>query len=282
MASTFVPFDGSLPLGTNPGTSVPDDFRNNGNALRYAIASGSIPGAFSTSGGTAAQPAQYLWSSGAHQVRATNTWGTTGGSANNLQSQVYEVSQDSGATWASVGTKTYTYDSNGELTAVSGLGSMLDILWALVGKFTRVYAYILAHVAGVGAAVHGLGTMSTQSAAAVAITGGSVSCTIEREAKVALGSISASTPVNWSTTGLYTLTAGGSGAAITHATLPSGVVGYLTLDITNGGVATSLLAGCKIAGGVLPTLTAAGRDIVSLMCHDGATVTIVGVLLDVK
>lgn len=125
-----------------------------------------------------------------------------------------------------------------------------------------------------------LGTMSTQAASAVAITGGTATLTNEREARVANGNFNASVAVDWDASGLWTGTATGASAALTFSNLPSGKVGYMTLDITNGGLssAANLLPGVKWIGGSPQTFTASGRDIVTLMCHDGATVNVVGFL----
>jgi len=72
---------------------------------------------------------------------------------------------------------------------------------------------------------------------------------------------------------LFTATITGASATFTHSNLPSGVVGFITVDITNGAIATLLFAGVKWTGGVAPTFTNPGRDVVVLMCHDGATIT---------
>jgi hypothetical protein len=105
--------------------------------------------------------------------------------------------------------------------------------------------------------------------------------TYEREAKVAVGNVSGSQVLDWSLGGVMTATVTGSGATFTHTNLPSGVVGYLTLDLTNGGVATSITtlfgSSVKLPGGAsLYSLTASGRDILTFMCHDGATINVVG------
>lgn len=157
------------------------------------------------------------------------------------------------------------------VSTVGGSGTFTD--WS-IGLGTPGSAFA-AHIAATGAAVHGLGTMSTQAASAVAITGGVASLTYEREAVVALGNVAGSTALNWAAGGFVTATITNAAGAFTHSNLPSGVVGFLTVEVTNGGVATSgatLFAGVKWSGGAVPTFTASGRDIVTLMCHDGATV----------
>jgi hypothetical protein len=223
---------------------------------------------FSKSGGTTEEPAVYLWVSTAQEVRATNTW--TGGY---ITQQVWEVSQDTGATWAAVCTQTYTYDATtGALTATTASGGMGSMVNYAIGRLKATRVLYDAHAAATGTAVHGLGTMSTQAASAVAITGGTASLTYEREAKVAKGSITGSTALDWATAGLFTATTTGVGATFTHTNLPSGVVGYITVDATITTAPTSLFTGVKWAGGSVPTFGAGTRAVVTLMCHDGATV----------
>jgi hypothetical protein len=102
----------------------------------------------------------------------------------------------------------------------------------------------------------------------------------EREGKTALGNLTGSQALNWALGGSFTATVTGSGATFTQSSLPSGVVGYIVLDLTNGGVATSistLLPGVKWPGGAgLYSLSSSGRDLITLMCHDGSTVNVVG------
>ena len=101
-----------------------------------------------------------------------------------------------------------------------------------------------------------------------------------RDTKVALGSFNTTTAVNWLAGGMFTATATGTSAKLSFSNLPSGWAGYVTLDITNGGLATSFWpAGLKWPySGVVQALTASGRDMVTLACHDGSTVSVVGFL----
>ncbi len=273
----YTAFDPTTPAGTQNGTAVPDSARNNGKAIRDAVLMGAMDGfVFSVSGGTASQPATMFWKNGAIWLRATVTWGSGTGTDGNPTNIVWELSTNSGGVYDTIDTQTFTWDSSGNLTATTGSGSWMSWLSGLLGKFKTLNGSYTTHAAATGTAVHGLGTMSTQAASAVAITGGSVACTYERETKVALGSISGSTAINWAAGGLFTVTAAAAGAALTHSNLPSGVVGYVVLDITNGGVATTLFSGLKWPGGVAQSFSASGRDLLALMCHDGATVNVVG------
>ena len=270
MASTYTALNVAQPAGSQTGPNFATSANANDVALwYYVVMGGNAPTfVFSKSGGTTEEPSVYLWVSTAQEVRATNTW--TGGY---ITQQVWEVSQDTGATWATVCTQTYTYDATtGALTATTASGGMGSMVNYAIGRLKATRVLYDAHVAATGAAVHGLGTMSTQAANAVAITGGTASLTYEREAKVAKCSITGSTALDWATAGLFTLTTTGTGATLTHTNLPSGVVGYITVDATITTAPTSLFTGVKWAGGSVPTFSAGTRAVVTLMCHDGATV----------
>jgi hypothetical protein len=279
MTSAYTAFDAAKPAGSQTGPNFAASATANDVALWYCVVmGGNAPGfVASKSGGTTEEPGYYTFTNGAQIVRATNTW-TSG----NLTQQVWEVSQDTGGTYASVCTQTFTYDgTTGALTATTGAGGMSSFFGYVVGKLKALKTAYDAHAAATGSSVHGLGTIATQAASAVNITGGTASVTIEREAKTALGNVSGSTSINWNSGGLFTATVTGSSGAFTHSNLPNGVVGYVTLEVTNGGLASSLLTAQKPGGAAL-SWTSSGKDIVTLMCHDGSTVEVVGFSKDVK
>lgn len=266
----YSPFVATKPVGTDTGPSVITSINVNELALWDAAIMGNVSGfAFSVLGGSAAQPGAFYFKNGTRWLRATLTW-----VSGNITQIVWELSVNSGGVYSAVCTQVLTYDVSGNLTATTNASGLTCWLLSLMGKI----ASNAANFAAVAATVAGLGSMSVQAASAVAITGGNATLTTEREVKVAIGSISGSTALDWSTGGLFTVTVTASGATFTHANLPTAKVGFVTLDITNGGLATNLFAGCANAGGVAPALSSSGRDIVSLMCHDGATVSVVGVL----
>lgn len=281
MASSYTAFNTAQPAGSQTGPNFATSANANDLALWYYVVMGQGDGwALSTSGGTAEEPAQLIWSNGVQRVRASITWGTTGGQDGNPTAITWAVSQDSGANYATVGSAaTLTYDANGYMTSTTNAGGLAGWLLHLLGWVKKTWTNLSNHAAlSTSSGAHGAGTMAAQNANAVAITGGSASVTYEREAKVVKGNVSSSTAIDWAAGGLQTLTVTGAGGTLTHSNLPNGVCGYVTLDVTNGGVATSLLTGCKFAGGAAPSLTASGRDLISLMCHDGSTVNVVGVV----
>jgi hypothetical protein len=232
-------------------------------ALWYQCVSGAGFGfELTTSGGTVEEPLTFVWTNGTQKVRATNTW-----SGGYLVQQDWSVSQV-GVSFAAVCTQTYTYDGTGALLATTAAGGTSSFLWYAVGRIKALATALAAHIASTGTP----GTMAAQNANAVAITGGSASLTIEREAKFDLGTVTSSVPINWALGGLATARISHANAAFTHQNLPSGVVGYLTLDLTINTVPSALLAGVKWSGGSPPNFTNGGRDKVILMCHDGATI----------
>jgi hypothetical protein len=172
----FVDFDPAQPDGSvDNGSAALADVRNNQGALRIYLALGLFWGyTYAQSGGSAAQPTTITLTKGTTIIRFTLTWGTTGGENNQPKTILTEVSTNSGGAYDSVGTVTNTYDSGGELTSTTGGGGFLSKLWSLWGLVRKVIADLATHIAATGTGVHGLGTMSTQAANNVAVTGGSI------------------------------------------------------------------------------------------------------------
>jgi hypothetical protein len=275
-------FDETKPAGNQTGPSFAASANANDTALRDACLMGLAEGFdLTVSGGTAGQPALFYWKKSTTWLRATPTWGSGAGKDGNIVSMAWDLSTNSGSSYDAIGTTALSFDTSGNLTTATGVSGWVAWLWGLMGKAYKLAADLATHVALTGSSAHGLGTISTQAASAVAITGGSASLTYEREAKVAKGNVAGSTAIDWAAGGLQTLTVTGSSAALTWSNLPSGVVGYLTLDVANGAIATSLFTAQK-PGGTALSWTNPGRDVVTLMCHDGATVSVVGFAKDVK
>jgi hypothetical protein len=277
---TYQPFDPTKPYGGDSGPDIPAKANINDCALRDAIVMGLMRGfTFITAGGTAAQPAAIAWVNGTTVIQAIPTWGSGAGQDGNVTALVWNLSHDSGSTFDTIATSTFTFDTSGNLTAASN-SSWLAWIMSLMGKVYKSGGDIATHTSASGTSVHGLGTLSTQNANAVAITGGSISCDYEREKKTALGNVSTSTTLDWRA-GLYTLTVTGASAALTFSNLPSGSVGYLTIEVTNGAIATSLIS-CLKPGGIAISWTNPGTDIITLRCHDGSTVRMCGFEKDSK
>ena len=289
MSSTYVAFGVTKPAGSSTGPTFANDANSNDVALWYAIISGSVPGfVFSiTAGtGTAEQPQFYFFTNGVQKVRATNTWGVTSGGTGNITQQIWDVSQDTGATYANVCTQTFTYDASGNITATTAAGAMQVVFYYLIGKVKALLAAFNTHAATAGTGVHSLGTMSTQTASAVAVTGGAIDGTIiggttpaassvvtQKETAFNRGNLTGAVTIDWSAGGYQYATVTGN-CTITWSNLPAaGSAQGLTLELTNGGAFTVAYAVTpKWPGGVAPTYTAAGIDIMEFLCRDGGVV----------
>jgi hypothetical protein len=152
-----------------------------------------------------------------------------------------------------------------------------DNQWKVGGWSMGAASYRLLHEAN-AFVIDGAGNLNANGRALYGLVG--LITQYEREAKTVLGNVSAAgTALPW-LNGLVTATITAAGATFTHQNLPNGAVGYLVVSLTNGGVATSvatLFPGVKWPGGAgTYSLSAAGRDEITLRCHDGATVDVVG------
>jgi hypothetical protein len=168
--------DGSTETGPNFSISA----NRNLLALRDAIVMGQMEGfAFSkTDGtGTAEQPQYFLWTNGTTILRATNTWSAAGVTTGNLTQQVWALSTNSGGAYDTICTQTFSYDGSGNLTATTNAGGLLSWFLMYLARIKKVITDLAAHAAASGTSVHGLGTMSTQAASSVAVTGGAVNNT---------------------------------------------------------------------------------------------------------
>lgn len=118
----YTQFDNGKPLATQTGPQFADSSRQNLQALRDALiaSDGQLYGwSFAATGGTPEQPTTLTYSSGTERVKAVLTWGTTGGEAGNVTAVAWSYSADSGGAYDTIGTRTVTYDSNGNVTAAS-------------------------------------------------------------------------------------------------------------------------------------------------------------------
>lgn len=118
-------FNPALPNGAAPdlqtGPQVLQSVRDNQRVLRDStILSGGFVGwPMTPSGGSASQPALLTYANSTERVKAALTWGTVGGAAGNVTQTTYSYSSDSGGTWATIGTKTITYDAWANVTATA-------------------------------------------------------------------------------------------------------------------------------------------------------------------
>lgn len=282
----YTAFDSTVPAGTQTGSAFASSANANDCALRDAILGGMFGNfAYAQSGGTAEEPTTQTWRSangaGAIILRATNTW-----SSGYCTQTLWELSTDSGVTYSAIYTEGRTFDGSGNLTATNNGGSIISWFHQWVGKFKALRTSFNSHAAATGTAVHGLGSIATQSSAAVALTGGAIDGIVVGATTKALGyfkqarevhssvAFGATTTLDWSAAASFDFTATGTGAAtLAFSNMPaSGIVAAITVEITNGGLRTwTYPAGTKWAGGSAPSLSSAGRDRLTFVTRDGGT-----------
>lgn len=109
---------------------------------------------------------EFTWGGGA-VTRPTNVeWRWASGADYNANPAL--------ATWTLIGAQANTFDSGDNITATTNSSGFFTLLLEVWAKVLGLGSNFNAHVAGTGTAVHGLGSMSTQAANNVAITGGTV------------------------------------------------------------------------------------------------------------
>lgn len=117
---TYPAFVDNKPALTDDGDDAVDYMRNNLMALQDMVAFGTAYGwAYSQSGGTDEKPTYRLLSKGTYRLRGTYTYGTTGGEADNVTQVIYEQSSNSGSSYDTIKTGTFTYSTGGIMTASS-------------------------------------------------------------------------------------------------------------------------------------------------------------------
>lgn len=279
-------FQPTKPDVDDDGTQIPVDARRNDRALRDAILACAFPGfEFSIVNGTgdARRPQYMYWKQGsggsAPWVRATLTWSAAGTNKYCITGVQWEYSANGGSSYDNMASAAaLTYDSNGNLTAVSNMAAANAITLALLGHFWRHVDDYATHVADTTA--HDVGTLAAQDASAVAITGGTIETTLQRvliPAGALLGTKNAPFNIDLNNGHFFSFTVQ-SGAVATFTNKPSsGTFHPFTLEIVNGGLVAdqTLFPGCKAANGLL-TLQTSGTDLVHGYVRDGATVIFTG------
>ena len=115
----YVPFVPDKPVIADDGDVVINNTRENLMALRDAVVVGALVGweLLSTTG-PAAEPTQIIYDKGTERLKLDITWGTSGGSDGNPLTIIPAYDGDAGASYDTMGTLTYTYDSSGNVTSV--------------------------------------------------------------------------------------------------------------------------------------------------------------------
>lgn len=112
-------FDATKPDSTTQnGTQVVQSIRDNQAAESDMILLGVVPG-WSMTKPPGETPATLTYTKGLERRRISLTWGTTGGEVGNVTQSVYEASYDGGSTYSLIGTRSFTYDANGDVTSIT-------------------------------------------------------------------------------------------------------------------------------------------------------------------
>lgn len=295
----YTDLDSNAPDGTTaPGTYTAKDLANV-RALRDMAIAGRASGFVQTrttgTGPGADRPQYIAWTNATLTIgfRKNITW-----SGYQMTSIQWEWTNDNWATFAVMGSAMgVTMDGSDNITATTNAGGWVAVLLEVWTKCLRVVAGLATHLAATGTAVHGLGSMSTQAASSVAVTGGAidgtafgattpanVDATRVREKFNDYGSIGAAATVTLeadkyghmaftpSSTTSDTVTIAVSGIAA------SGRSQGFILEIINGRRSANLKitypTNAKWIGGVRfddTTLELAGRNFFSVTIRDGGT-----------
>jgi len=115
MPTTWPTLDVTKPDATTQTlTQMGQSARDTLTIVRTALAAGTMFGwAETPSGGSEEQPAVMTYAKGVERIRASITWGTTGGATGNPTAILYEYSSDSGSTWAAAGTMNLSWTASG-------------------------------------------------------------------------------------------------------------------------------------------------------------------------
>ena len=134
-----------------------------------------------------------------------------------------------------------------------------------------------------GTSILGTGDITIVDSTKLPLAGGTMTGAITaiRETKVAM----AADNIDLATGNLFTKTMIPEDTTLTISNaLADGNVNSFVLELTNGGSSViTWFDGVKWAGGIAPTLTSSGKDILGFYSHDGGTTwNILGVNKDVK
>lgn len=290
----YTEFDSNKPDGSTSHTTYATDDLNNVRGLRDMamgmLAKGFVQSRTTGTGPDAMRPQFVTWLNATLLVgfRWKLTWGGTGNWQ--VTSVEMEWSNDNGGTWTSVRTaQANTLDGSGNITASTQSGGGWTMFLELWGKVVKVVSDFAAHIAATGTAVHGLGDVSTQTSSAVNFTGGTakgvtLGGTGAGEAKLATVAAVRETFNDYGTIvtgntctveldkyGASRIQAPASGSfTVAFSGVPaSGFVEGHVIEAVNWGVITPTLpANKRWSGGVQPTFTASGVDIIRVYTRD--------------
>jgi hypothetical protein len=282
----YTALDTARPVVSNVRSTDIAAMNANQLALRDGILIGRIAGwTMTVSGGTAEEPTYRYWTNQANTqqiLRAQYTWASGYISA---VAWTYSTT-GSGGTFDAIGTETITRDGS-ENQTTSTNASLLSWLYEYIGKFKALRTLFTAHNGGAVGTYHsGIGTMASQAASSVAITGGAFNGTVgattpaeglftrasEQFNTYTPGS-GASQALDWAKGG-STLTNSGSNT-VSFSNVPASRVATHALYCTAFN-STTFPAAVTWGLGGKPSI--AGKAVVSLVTYDGGTTVFAGIM----
>jgi hypothetical protein len=283
----YVPLDTARPVVSNVRSTDIAAMNANQLALRDSVIMGRVPGwTMTVSGGTAEEPTYRLWTNTANTnqiLRAQYTWAS---GYISVVTWTYSTT-GSGGTFDAVATETITRDGS-ENQTTSTNASMLSWFYEWVGKFKALRALFTAHNGGAVGTYHsGIGTIASQAANSVTITGGSVNGTAVGTSTAAEGLFTraaeqfntytpgsgASQAIDWAKGG-STLTNSGSNT-LTFSNVPASRVATHALYVT---VFNSTTFPAAVTWGLGGKPSIAGKAVVSMVTLDGGTTVYAGIM----
>jgi hypothetical protein len=291
----YTNFDSANPSGTQTPTAYAVSDLDNLKALRDAILTGRVGGfVMSRTTGTgpdAARPQYITWTNGALAFRSNATWGGTGNWQ--ITSIAWEYTADSGGEWKSLGTaQANTYDGSNNITSTTNSGGVFTLFIEVWTKLLKLmYDFYTGHAGtAVGSAHSGVGTIASQAANSVALTGGTMSGVAIDNSNVgettpALGRFvrvkekyvdlgTTSPTLDWNAGSCFKYAPGsGSTTTITHSNKPGAnqYQGVMIMAVGWGSV-TSLTHGITWVGGTPTFKTGTGVDWIGVWCADNGTI----------
>lgn len=275
-------FDSNNPQGSQAPTPAMSSALGNDRSLRDMILTGRVEGFVQSrttgTGPDATRPQLVTWYNSSLGIgfRWNITW-----SGFQIASVLEEWTNDSAATWTAVNSaQANTYDASNDITASTNAGGWVTMFFEVWTKVLKVASDFAGHIASTGTAVHGLGTIATQAANAVALTGGSLNGVTIGASTRAAGDFTritedlntyapgagAGVAVDWGKGGAVITTNGTN--AITFTGIPSsGLAGvYIEIDNLN-----NVTWPASVDFGLGGTPSIAGQVSVGLATRNGGT-----------
>jgi hypothetical protein len=174
----YTDYDPSVPTGAQTPANFAISSQANFFALRDMVVMGRLSGFAQTrAGGTEPRPQYIRWWDATHGygLQLELEW-SSAGAGHNIIGCTWSYTTNNFGVVTQIGSKQVnTYNAEGGyITASTVSGGQFNILLEVWSRVLKAVADLATHMGLNGTAVHGLGTMSTQNATSVAVTGGNI------------------------------------------------------------------------------------------------------------